>query len=78
VQLKDATLVERVGAALSDSGLQSRSLVLELTESMAMENPTGVKSLLMELRSTAFASASTTSAPGTLHLPISGSFPSMR
>jgi len=52
VQLKDATLVERVGAALSDSGLQSRSLVLELTESMAMENPTGVKSLLMELRST--------------------------
>jgi EAL domain-containing protein (putative c-di-GMP-specific phosphodiesterase class I)/GGDEF domain-containing protein len=52
VQLKDATLVQRVGAALSDSGLQSRSLVLELTESMAMENPTGVKSLLMELRST--------------------------
>ena len=52
VQLKDPTLVQRVGAALSDSGLQSRSLVLELTESMAMENPTGVKSLLMELRST--------------------------
>jgi diguanylate cyclase (GGDEF)-like protein len=51
VQLKDSTLVQRVGAALSDSGLQSRSLVLELTESMAMENPTGVKSLLMELRS---------------------------
>ena len=52
VQLKDPTLVQRVGAALSDSALQSRSLVLELTESMAMENPTGVKSLLMELRST--------------------------
>ena len=51
VQLKDPTLVQRVGAALSDSGLQPRSLVLELTESMAMENPTGVKSLLMELRS---------------------------
>jgi diguanylate cyclase (GGDEF)-like protein/PAS domain S-box-containing protein len=51
VQLKDQTLVQRVSAALSDSGLQSRSLVLELTESMAMENPTGVKSLLMELRS---------------------------
>jgi len=51
VQLKDPTLVTRVGTALSDSGLQSRSLVLELTESMAMENPTGVKSLLMELRS---------------------------
>jgi EAL domain-containing protein (putative c-di-GMP-specific phosphodiesterase class I) len=51
VQLKDPTLAQRVGAALSDSGLQSRSLVLELTESMAMENPTSVKSLLMELRS---------------------------
>src|SRR5215510_383623 len=51
VQLKDPTLVQRVRTALSDSGLQSRSLVLELTESMAMENPTGVKSLLMELRS---------------------------
>ena len=30
---------------------EPRSLVLELTESMAMENPTGVKSLLMQLRS---------------------------
>jgi len=52
VQLKDPALVQRVGAALNDSGLQARSLVLELTESMAMENPTGVKSLLMQLRST--------------------------
>jgi len=52
VQLKDPTLAQRVATALSDSGLQSRSLVLELTESMAMENPTGVKSLLMELRAT--------------------------
>jgi diguanylate cyclase (GGDEF)-like protein/PAS domain S-box-containing protein len=51
VQLKDPTLVQRVSGALSDSGLQPRSLVLELTESMAMENPTGVKSLLMALRS---------------------------
>ena len=50
VQLKDATLVQRVGEALHDSGLAPRTLVLELTESMAMENPTGVKSLLMELR----------------------------
>src|SRR5262249_18714306 len=50
-QLKDPALVRRVGAALNDSGLQPRSLVLELTESMAMENPTGVKSLLMQLRS---------------------------
>jgi diguanylate cyclase (GGDEF)-like protein/PAS domain S-box-containing protein len=52
VQLKDPTLVQRVSAALRDSGLQPRSLVLELTESMAMENPTGVKSLLMQLRAT--------------------------
>jgi len=52
VQLKDPTLVERVSTAVRESGLHPRSLVLELTESMAMENPTGVKSLLMQLRST--------------------------
>jgi EAL domain-containing protein (putative c-di-GMP-specific phosphodiesterase class I)/GGDEF domain-containing protein len=51
VQLKDPTLIQRVSAAVSDSGLDPRCLVLELTESMAMENPTGVKSLLMRLRS---------------------------
>ena len=50
VQLKDATLAERVAEVLRESGLPPRSLVLELTESMAMENPTGVKSLLMQLR----------------------------
>jgi EAL domain-containing protein (putative c-di-GMP-specific phosphodiesterase class I) len=52
VQLKDPTLGQRVSAAVRDSGVEPRSLVLELTESMAMENPTGVKSLLMQLRST--------------------------
>jgi EAL domain-containing protein (putative c-di-GMP-specific phosphodiesterase class I) len=52
VQLKDPTVVQRVGAALGDAGLQPRSLVLELTESIAMENPIAVKSLMMELRST--------------------------
>lgn len=52
VQLKDPALMQRVGAALRDSGLQPRSLMLELTESTAMENPTGIKSLLMQLRST--------------------------
>jgi PAS domain S-box-containing protein len=52
VQLKDATLAERVAAALRDSGLHARHLVLELTESMAMENPAAVKGLLMQLRST--------------------------
>jgi PAS domain S-box-containing protein len=50
VQLKDPTLIQRVSAAVSDSGLEPRCLVLELTESIAMENPTGVKSLLMQLR----------------------------
>jgi hypothetical protein len=50
VQLKDAALVERVAEALRDSGLPARSLVLELTEGMAMENPAAVKTLLMQLR----------------------------
>jgi len=52
VQLKDPALVQRVGTALRDSGLHPRNLMLELTESTAMENPTGIKSLLMQLRST--------------------------
>jgi len=51
VQLKDAALVERVAETLRHSGLSARSLVLELTEGVAMENPAGVKSLLMQLRS---------------------------
>ena len=50
VQLKDAALVERVAEALRDSALPARSLVLELTEGMAMENPAAVKTLLMQLR----------------------------
>jgi EAL domain-containing protein (putative c-di-GMP-specific phosphodiesterase class I) len=51
VQLKDPALLQRVSAALGDAGLQPRGLVLELTESTAMENPTAIKSLLMQLRS---------------------------
>jgi diguanylate cyclase (GGDEF)-like protein/PAS domain S-box-containing protein len=51
VQLKDAALVERVAETLRHSGLPARSLVLELTEGVAMENPAAVKSLLMQLRS---------------------------
>jgi len=50
VQLKDAALVERVSEALRHSGLPARSLVLELTEGVAMENPAAVKTLLMQLR----------------------------
>lgn len=50
VQLRDPTLVESVAEALRGSALDPRCLVLELTEGLAMENATVVKSLLMELR----------------------------
>jgi diguanylate cyclase (GGDEF)-like protein/PAS domain S-box-containing protein len=50
VQLRHAGLVEQIGEALRDSGLEARRLVLELTESIAMENPTAVKTLLMQLQ----------------------------
>lgn len=50
VQLGHPALIEQVGDALRDSALEARSLVLELTEGIAMENPTAVKTLLMQLR----------------------------
>jgi diguanylate cyclase (GGDEF)-like protein/PAS domain S-box-containing protein len=50
VQLKDPALVEQIAETLRDSALEARSLVLELTEGIAMENPTAVKTLLMQLR----------------------------
>jgi EAL domain-containing protein (putative c-di-GMP-specific phosphodiesterase class I) len=50
VQLRHPALVEQIKEALRDSGLDARSLVLELTEGIAMENPTSVKTLLMQLR----------------------------
>ena len=50
VQLKEAAVVERVAEALRDCGLPARNLVLELTESVAMENPAAIKTLLMQLR----------------------------
>ena len=49
VQLRPA-LVEEIGDALRDSGVEARCLVLELTESVAMENPTAATTLLMQLR----------------------------
>jgi len=49
VQLRPA-LVEEIGDALRDSGVEARCLVLELTESVAMENPTAAITLLMQLR----------------------------
>ena len=49
-QLGHATLVDDVAATLRESGLQPDRLVLEVTESLAMEDPTGARSVLMELR----------------------------
>ena len=40
----------RFGEALRDSGLEPQRLVLELTEGIAMANPTAVTTLLMQLR----------------------------
>jgi diguanylate cyclase (GGDEF)-like protein/PAS domain S-box-containing protein len=50
VQWNDAALVDQIGEALRDAGLESRRLVLELTEGVAMANPTAVTTLLMRLR----------------------------
>jgi len=49
VQLRPS-LVEDIGQVLRDSGVEARCLVLELTESVAMENPTAAKTLLMQIR----------------------------
>jgi diguanylate cyclase (GGDEF)-like protein len=49
-QLKLPTLVDDISEALNDSDLEARCLTLEITESMAMENPIAVKTLLMRLR----------------------------
>jgi diguanylate cyclase (GGDEF)-like protein len=50
MQLRHHALIEQIENALRDSALQARCLVLELTEGIAMENPTAVKTLLMQLR----------------------------
>jgi diguanylate cyclase (GGDEF)-like protein len=49
-QLSDPGLVDDIAEALRDAALEPRCLVLELTESLAMQNPTGVQTLLMQLR----------------------------
>ncbi len=49
-QLSQPALVDDVAQALRDTGLPARSLVVELTESVALENPAAAKSLLMQLR----------------------------
>ena len=50
VQLGSPALFEQIVNALRDADLEPRRLVLELTEGIAMENPTAVKTLLMQFR----------------------------
>lgn len=50
VQLKHPELTKDIAEALRDAALDGRSLVLELTECVAIDNPTAAKSVLMELR----------------------------
>ena len=49
-QWSDPTLIDQIEQALHDSGLEPRSLVLELTEGIAIANPAAVTTLLMQLR----------------------------
>ena len=49
-QLGHPGLVDDIDAALRDAALEPRCLILELTESLAMENPAAVQTLLMQLR----------------------------
>ena len=50
VQFRRPTLVEEIAATLRDTGLEPRRLILELTESIAMENPGAVRASLLQLR----------------------------
>ena len=50
LQFRGATLVDDISQVLTDCGLEARSLVLELTEGIAMENPVAVRALLLQLR----------------------------
>lgn len=50
VQWCDPALLDQIGEALRDSGLEPRRLMLELTEGIAMANPTAITTLLMRLR----------------------------
>jgi diguanylate cyclase (GGDEF)-like protein/PAS domain S-box-containing protein len=50
-QLRGASLVDNVRASLAESGLEPRRLVLEITESMLIDDPGGVADELVRLRS---------------------------
>jgi len=43
-------LVDQIAATLREAGLEARRLMLELTESVAMDNPAAVKGMLIKLR----------------------------
>jgi diguanylate cyclase (GGDEF)-like protein len=51
VELRDPELVERVRATLADAGVNPRSLVFEITESVLLEDSERVKAAIAELRS---------------------------
>ena len=50
VQWSDPALVDHIQQALHESGLEPGRLVLELTEGIAIANPTAVTTMLMQLR----------------------------
>ena len=50
LQFRSASLVDDITQTLADCGLQPCSLVLELTEGIAMENPGAVRAVLLQLR----------------------------
>ena len=49
-QWSDPTFIDQIQQALRDSGLDPQRLVLELTEGIAIANPTAVTTVLMQLR----------------------------
>jgi len=50
VELRDPELVDRVRATLTDAGVNPRSLVFEITESVLLEDSERVKAAIAELR----------------------------
>jgi diguanylate cyclase (GGDEF)-like protein/PAS domain S-box-containing protein len=50
VQFRQPSIVEQIDEVLRSVGLDPHCLVVELTESVVMENPEAVRSLLMQLR----------------------------
>lgn len=49
-QLRGASMVQHVKAALAESGLEAQRLVLEITESMLIDDPDGAAAELVQLR----------------------------